>query len=83
MREGDVETVIGELSERLGDRAEVRPAEELFDRIGPRLRARLGDVAVLAAPGRQVWLRQAAANEGWFRGQHGGLERRRDRHVSG
>jgi hypothetical protein len=74
VREGDVETVIGELSARLGDRAEVRPAAELFDRIGPRLRARLGDVAVLAAPGRQVWLRQAAANEGWFRGQHGGLD---------
>ena len=74
VREGRVETVIRELSARLGDRAEVRPAAELFDRIGPRLRARLGDVAVLSAPGRQVWLRRAAANEGWFRGQHGGLD---------
>ena len=74
VREGHVEKVIAELSARLGDRAEVRPAAELFDRIGPRLRERLGDVAVLAAPGRQVWLRRAAANEGWFRGQHGALD---------
>ena len=49
-------------------------AAELFDRIGPRLAARLGQVAVLAAPGRQVWLRSAPANERWFRGQHGGLD---------
>src|SRR5206468_4766872 len=40
-------TVIQELSERLGGRAEVRPAGELFEWIGPRLKARLGVVAVL------------------------------------
>ncbi|HEY3726159.1 MAG TPA: alkaline phosphatase family protein [Solirubrobacteraceae bacterium] len=74
VREGHLETVIEELSTRLGERAEVRPAAELFHRPGARLRARLGDVAVLAAPGRQVWLRSAAANERWFRGQHGGRE---------
>ena len=66
-------TVIHELSARLDGRAEVRRAGELFDRIGPRLKARLGDVAVLPAAGRQAWLRSAAANEQRFRGQHGGL----------
>jgi hypothetical protein len=66
--------VIHELSERLDGRAEVRPARELFDRLGPRLNARLGDVAVLPAAGRQAWLRSAAANEQRFRGQHGGLQ---------
>ncbi len=68
-----VVTVIDELSERLHGRAQVQSAGELFDRIGPRLKARLGDVAVLPAPGRQAWLRSAAANEQRFRGQHGGL----------
>ena len=46
---------------------------ELFERIGPRLKDRLGDVAVLPVAGRQAWLRSAAANEQRFRGQHGGL----------
>jgi hypothetical protein len=68
-----VVTVIHELSARLEGRAEVRAAGELFDRIGPRLKARLGDVAVLPAAGRQAWLRSAAGNEQRFRGQHGGL----------
>ena len=71
---GEQEVVIDGLRERLGDRAQVWPAAELFDEIGPRLRARLGDVAVLPAPGRQVWLRSAAAGEQWFRGHHGGFE---------
>jgi hypothetical protein len=66
-------TVIRELSARLEGRAEVRAAGELFDRIGPRLKARLGDVAVLPAAGRQAWVRSAAGNEQRFRGQHGGL----------
>ncbi|HUA07396.1 MAG TPA: alkaline phosphatase family protein [Solirubrobacteraceae bacterium] len=66
-------TVIRELSARLDGRAEVRPAGELFERIGPRLKSRLGDVAVLPAAGRQAWLRSAAANEQRFLGQHGGL----------
>jgi len=72
-----VDTVIASLGPRLQDAApgsRVLRATELFDRIGPRLAARLGQVAVLAAPGRQVWLRSAPANERWFRGQHGGLE---------
>ncbi len=74
VREEHVDTVLAELPARLGEGARVVRAAELFDRIGPRLRARLGQVAVLAAPGRQVWLRSAPANERWFRGQHGGLD---------
>jgi hypothetical protein len=74
VHEEHVDTVLAELPARLDDGARVLPAAELFDRIGPRLAARLGQVAVLAAPGRQVWLRSAPANERWFRGQHGGLE---------
>jgi hypothetical protein len=83
VRPEHVETVLAELPARLEDGAggaggaggaRVLPAADLFDRIGPRLAARLGQVAVLAAPGRQVWLRSAPANERWFRGQHGGLE---------
>jgi predicted AlkP superfamily pyrophosphatase or phosphodiesterase len=71
---GEQQAVIDGLRERLGDRAQVLPATELFDEIGPRLRARLGEVAVLPAAGRQVWFRSAAAGERWFRGHHGGLE---------
>jgi predicted AlkP superfamily pyrophosphatase or phosphodiesterase len=73
---GEQRAVIDGLRERLGDRAQVRPAAELFAEIGPRLRERLGDVAVLPAAGRQAWLRSAAAGERWFRGHHGGLEDR-------
>jgi type I phosphodiesterase/nucleotide pyrophosphatase len=69
-----VETVMAELPARLADGTRVLLAAELFDGIGPSLAARLGQVAVLAAPGRQVWLRSAPANERWFRGQHGGLD---------
>lgn len=74
VRDGYTEEVIEQLSRRLGDRAQVRRPAELFGRIGPRLAARLGDVVVLPSSRRQVWLRSAAANERWFRGQHGGLE---------
>jgi Type I phosphodiesterase / nucleotide pyrophosphatase len=73
VRDGLAETVINELAMRLGDRAEVRPAITLFDHVGPRLRQRLGDVLILPSPGRQAWLRQAAASEQRVRGQHGGL----------
>jgi hypothetical protein len=69
-----VDRVVEELSARLGDRASVRRADSMFGTIGPRLRARLGDVVVLPAAGRQAWLRAATANERWFRGHHGGLE---------
>jgi hypothetical protein len=67
------ETVIAELSARLGERAEVRPAASLFDHVGERLAARLADVVVLPAAGREAWLRPAAGVETHFRGHHGGL----------
>ena len=67
------ETVIAELAARLGDRADVRPAASLFDTIGDRLAARLADVVVLPAAGREAWLRSAAGVEQHFRGHHGGL----------
>jgi hypothetical protein len=73
VREDEVEAVIAELSSRLGGRARVAPAASLFARIGPRLQERLGQVVVLPAPGRQAWMRSAAANERFWRGQHGGL----------
>jgi hypothetical protein len=68
------ETVIAELSERLGERAEVRSAASLFDSVGERLAARLADVVVLPAAGREAWLRSAAGVEQHFRGHHGGLD---------
>ncbi|HET8980583.1 MAG TPA: alkaline phosphatase family protein [Solirubrobacteraceae bacterium] len=70
--DGRIPEVIEGLAARLGARAEVHPAADLFPDAGPRLRARLGDVAVLPAAGRQAWLHAAAANERWWRGQHGG-----------
>jgi hypothetical protein len=73
VRPGAIDDVIGGLAERLGDRAEVRRAAELLPDAGPRLQRRLGDVCVLPAPGRQVWLRAHAAAERHFVGQHGGL----------
>jgi predicted AlkP superfamily pyrophosphatase or phosphodiesterase len=67
------ETVIAELAARLGDRADVRPAASLFDTVGDRLAARLADVVVLPAAGREAWLRSAAGVEQHFRGHHRGL----------
>lgn len=74
VQERHVEEVIRELRTRLRDRARVAPAASLFHQIGDRLRARLGQVVVLPAAGRQAWLRSASANERWWRGQHGGLQ---------
>jgi hypothetical protein len=67
------ERVRDELATRLGDRAEVRLARDLFGDIGPRLEARIGDVCVLPAPGRMAWLRAFPSHERRFRGHHGGL----------
>jgi predicted AlkP superfamily pyrophosphatase or phosphodiesterase len=70
--------VAGELAARLEDRAQVHLVADLvavgrFGHAGPRLRARLADVCVLPAPGRQAWVRAAASVEQRFRGHHGGL----------
>jgi hypothetical protein len=69
----DPETVVAELAERLGDRAEVRLATDLFPDAGPRLTSRLADVCVLPAPGRMAWLRAFPTRERRWRGAHGGL----------
>lgn len=69
----DPETVAGELAARLGERAEVRLAAELFPAAGPRLRERLADVCVLPAPGRMAWLRSCPSHQLSFKGHHGGL----------
>jgi hypothetical protein len=69
----DAETVVGELSAALGERAEVRLAAELFPAGGPRLRARLADVCVLPAPGRMAWLESDPSRQLRFKGHHGGL----------
>ena len=60
---------------RLGERAEVRLAAELFPDAGPRLQARLADVCVLPAPGRMAWLQAYPSRQLEFRGHHGGLTR--------
>jgi hypothetical protein len=70
----DPETVVAELSARLGERAEVHLAATLFPDAGPRLRARLADVCVLPAPGRMAWLAACPTHERRFRGAHGGLD---------
>ena len=69
----DPDTVVAELAERLGDRARVCLAAELFPTAGPRLRERLADVCVLPAPGRMVGLQAFASYERSFKGHHGGL----------
>ena len=63
----------GELAQRLGGRAEVRLAAELFTEAGPRLKARLADVCVLPAPGRMAWLQAHPSRQLRFKGHHGGL----------
>jgi Type I phosphodiesterase / nucleotide pyrophosphatase len=70
---GATDEVAAGLSVRLAARAEVHPAADLFDAIGPRLRERLGDVCVLPADGRTAWLRSARNVAAAFRGHHGGL----------
>jgi type I phosphodiesterase/nucleotide pyrophosphatase len=64
------ERVRDELARRVD--GEVHLAAELFPDAGPALRARLADVCVLPAPGRQAWVRAAASVEQRFLGQHGG-----------
>jgi hypothetical protein len=69
----DPEMVVRELAHRLGERAEVRLAAELFPEAGPRLQARLADVCVLPAPGRMAWLKAHPSRQLRFKGHHGGL----------
>jgi hypothetical protein len=67
-----IDHVVDNLADRLGDRAHVCRAATLFDHIGPRLAARLADVAVLPAAGRQAWLKATPSVETWNLGAHGG-----------
>jgi predicted AlkP superfamily pyrophosphatase or phosphodiesterase len=74
-REDDV---IALLEGLLGDTASVRRTADLigegvFGAAGPRLRARVGDLVVLPAPGESVWWREPGRFEMRFRGHHGGL----------
>jgi Type I phosphodiesterase / nucleotide pyrophosphatase len=68
----DTEHVIENLAARLEDRARVCRATDLFTNIGPGLAARLADVAVLPAEGREAWLKATPSVEAWNLGQHGG-----------
>lgn len=75
---GAVDRVVDALADRLDGRAEVRRVDDLlaagaFGHARSELLARLADVCVLPAPGRQAWLRAHAASERRFRGHHGGL----------
>ena len=63
----------GRARERLGERAEVRLAAELFPDAGPAAAARLADVCVLPAPGRMAWLQAYPSRQLRFKGHHGGL----------
>jgi hypothetical protein len=67
-----VDRVIENLAARLGERAHVCQARELFPDAGPSLIARLADVAVLPADGREAWLHATPSVESWNLGQHGG-----------
>ena len=73
----DTAAAVQRLREALGDRAAVHATADVLglfgEPIGPRLRERLGDVCVLPAPGRMVWLQSAAAMERYVVGHHGGL----------
>jgi hypothetical protein len=78
VKPGHAEDVARDLAARLGDRAAVHLTADLVERgifgaAGPRLRARLGEVCVLPAPGRMAWMRSAESVERTFRGHHGGL----------
>jgi hypothetical protein len=64
--------VIEQLAARLGDRATVHRAADLFQDPGPALLRRLGDVCVLPAPGRMAWLSAHPSHDVRFRGHHGG-----------
>jgi hypothetical protein len=67
-----IDHVIDTLAIHLGDRAHVCRATTQFDTIGPRLAARLADVAVLPVEGRQAWLKATPSVETWNLGSHGG-----------
>ena len=70
--EDRIDHVISNLAERLQGRAVVCRAADLFPAATDRLTARLADVAVLPANGREAWLKATPSVEAWNLGQHGG-----------
>ena len=74
----DPSTVCEKLRAHLGDRAEVRTAEEMIqlgffgDSVSQRLRERLGEVVVLPIEGESVWMMEELSRLG----QHGGLTKK-------
>ena len=80
VREDDMSIVESALAEALGGQAEVHRTQTLIDAgvfggpVSRRLRDRVGDVAVLPAPGAAVWLRDGDDSRlPMHRGLHGGL----------
>lgn len=77
-REGSADEVVAELGERLDGVADVVPvvdlvAEGVFSEPGPRLRARLANVAVLPRYGEAVYWHEPGRFVQRLHGQHGGL----------
>jgi hypothetical protein len=72
--EDRVDETIASINDTLGERGTAVRSATLFDRIGPRLAARLAPICVLPAPGRMTWLATHAADDIQlaFRGHHGG-----------
>ncbi len=76
---GHVDEVVGGLSERLVDRADVVATRTLLDAeaFGPEVSdtflARLAEVVVLPRPGEAAWWLEPGRFEQGFYGQHGGL----------
>jgi hypothetical protein len=64
----------------VGGQAEVHRTQTLIDAgvfggpVSRRLRDRVGNIAVLPAPGETIWLRDGDDSRlPWYRGLHGGL----------
>ena len=80
VREEDISIVESALAEALGSQAEVQRTQTLIDAgvfggpVSQRLADRLGNIALLPAPGGAVWLRDDDGSRmPSFRGLHGGL----------
>jgi hypothetical protein len=80
VRDEDVTAVESTLAEALAGRADVHRTQALIDAsvfggpVSQRLADRLGNIAVLPAPGETVWLREGyGSRPPWYRGLHGGL----------
>ena len=73
-----IETVIGELRQRLAGRAEVYQTQELMEQnffgpVSPVFLARVGKVVILPYKNETVWWYEDGRFDMHFRGHHGGL----------